>query len=76
MRTRLILRTLGEEVKDRRKKRHLSQEALALEAGVHPNVVGRLERGIYNPSVVLLLAIATNLETSLADLFTGAAKRQ
>jgi transcriptional regulator with XRE-family HTH domain len=76
VRTRTILRSLGEELRERRKERKLSQEALALLAGVHPNVVGRLERGIYNPTVLILVAIATKLNTTLLDLFAGAAKRQ
>ena len=76
MRTRTILRSLGEEVRERRKQRNLSQEALAHQAGVHTNVVGRLERGSYNISVLTLLAIAVKLNTSVADLFVGAAKRQ
>ncbi|MGO8858172.1 MAG: helix-turn-helix domain-containing protein [Steroidobacteraceae bacterium] len=76
MRTRSILRSLGEEIRERRKQRNLSQEALAHQAGVHPNVVGRLERGIYNPTVLILLAIAVKLNTSLLELFAGAAKRQ
>ena len=71
-----VLRGLGQEVRERRKRRNLSQEALALDAGIHPNVVGRLERGLYNPTVKILLAIATELNTSLADLFAGASKRQ
>jgi len=75
-RARSILRTLGEEIRERRKQRNLSQEVLAQQAGVHTNVVGRLERGIYNPSVLILLAIATKLNTSMLDLFAGAAKRQ
>ena len=75
MRTRSILRSLGEEVRERRKQRNLSQEALALQAGVHPNVVGRIERGIYNPSVLVLYAIAAKLNTSLLELFAGADKR-
>jgi transcriptional regulator with XRE-family HTH domain len=49
---------------------------LALQAGIHPNVVGRLERGIYNPTVLILFAIAVKLNTSLAELFAGAARRQ
>jgi len=49
---------------------------LALQADIHPNVVGRLERGIYNPSVTLLFAIAVKLNTTLLDLFAGAAKRE
>lgn len=76
MRTRSILRGLGEEVRERRQRRNLTQEALAFEAGVHPNVVGRLERGIYNPTVMILFAISTKLNISLQDLFAGASKRQ
>jgi len=70
-----ILSSLGKEVRARRKDKKLSQEALALQAGVHPNVVGRLERGEYNPSVTLLFAIAVKLSASLLELFAGAAKR-
>jgi len=76
VRTRTILRSLGEEVRERRKQRNLSQEALAHQAGVHPNVVGRLERGSYNITVLTLLAIAVKLNTSVLDLFAGAAKRE
>jgi transcriptional regulator with XRE-family HTH domain len=74
--TRTILRGLGEEVRDRRQQRNLSQEALAHLAGVHPNVVGRLERGSYNITVLTLLAIAMELNTSLLELFAGAGKRK
>lgn len=73
MRTDTILRTLGEEVRRRRLEKNLSQEALAFESGIHPNVVGRLERGRYNPTVLLLLAIAVTLEVTLAELFDAAA---
>jgi len=76
VRTRSILRTLGEEVRERRKQRNLSQEALALQAGIHPNVVGRIERGIYNPSVLILDAIAMKLNPSVLELFAGADKRR
>ena len=76
MSTRTILRSLGEEVRERRKQRNLSQEALADQAGAHANVVGRLERGSYNVTVLTLLAIAMKLNTSVLELFAGAAKRQ
>jgi transcriptional regulator with XRE-family HTH domain len=56
-------------------QRELSQEALAHLAGIHTNVVGRLERGIYNPTVLTLLSIALKLNTSLEELFAAAAKR-
>ena len=75
MRQRSILRGLGEEVRERRTRRNLSQEVLAQLAGVHTNVVGRLERGKYNPTVLTLAAIALKLNASLEELFAGAARR-
>lgn len=59
----------------RRKGLDLSQEALADQAGVHVNVVGRLERGTYNPTVLVLHAISTKLGLSLVELFASAEKR-
>ena len=76
VRTRSILRSLGEEVRERREQQNLSQEALALQAGIHPNIVGRIERGVYNPSVLTLDAIAMRLNTSVLELFAGADGRQ
>jgi transcriptional regulator with XRE-family HTH domain len=70
-----LLRYLGTAVRERREERGLTQEALAATAGVHLNTIGKLERGTYNPSVLLLDAIATKLDLSLADLFKAAAKR-
>lgn len=62
------LSTLGRRVRTRRKRLSLSQTTLARRAGVHPNVVGRLERGIYNPTVLKLLAIAGALRVRLREL--------
>jgi transcriptional regulator with XRE-family HTH domain len=45
--------------------------ALAGMAGVHMNVVGRSERGVYNPTVLLLQAIAIRLNVSLEELLAG-----
>jgi XRE family transcriptional regulator, regulator of sulfur utilization len=70
-----ILKALGEEIRHRRIPKHLSQEALAHGAGLHRNVIGRLERGTYNPTVMTLLAIAGELDMSLSDL-VGAAERR
>ena len=75
MRSRSILRSLGEEVRELRLGKKLSQEALASLAGIHTNVVGRLERGSYNPSVMVLAALAVKLGVSLGELFRGAEGR-
>lgn len=75
MRSRSILRSLGQEIRDLRTRRKLSQEALAGLAGIHTNVVGRLERGSYNPTVMILVALATKLGVTLEELFKGAEGR-
>jgi transcriptional regulator with XRE-family HTH domain len=56
------------------RSRGISQVALATKAGVHYNVIGRTERGKYNPSVMTLDAIAAALNTSMVDLLRGALK--
>ena len=75
MRSRSILRSLGQEIRELRTQKNLSQEALAGLAGVHTNVVGRLERGSYNPTVMILVALATKLGVTLEELFKGAEAR-
>jgi len=75
MRAKSLLRCLGQELRERRREMNLTQEALADQAGVHPNVIGRIERGVYNPSVLVLFAITTKLEIELGELFTAAERR-
>jgi transcriptional regulator with XRE-family HTH domain len=62
------LSNLGCKVRTRRNQLSLTQFKLARKAGVHPNVVGRLERGVYNPTVLKLLAIAGALRVPLREL--------
>ena len=71
-----FLRCLGEEVRERRKALDLSQIALAHEAEVHPNVVGRLERGEYNPTVTILELLIVPLKVDLSVLIAGAERRR
>jgi XRE family transcriptional regulator, regulator of sulfur utilization len=66
---------LGAEIRALRTLKKLSQESLAGLAGVHTNVVGRLERGAYNPTVLILSALALKLGVSLTELFRGAEER-
>jgi transcriptional regulator with XRE-family HTH domain len=76
MRAKSLLRCLGEELRHRRTSFGISQEALAHQAGVHTNVVGRLERGGYNPTVLVLHSLATQLDISMSKLFECAEERQ
>lgn len=50
----LVLRTL-------RLERGLSQEALALEAGIQRNYVSLIERGINRPTITIIFKLATAL---------------
>jgi transcriptional regulator with XRE-family HTH domain len=69
-----VLTGIGSEIRRRRQKLGVSQSEIATRAGVHLNVVGRTERGIYNPTVMTLDAIAAALDTSIVDLLRGAFK--
>lgn len=64
----LVLNGIAVEVRRRRQALALTQIQLADKAGVHPNVIGRLERGTYNPTVLVLSAIAAALKISIVEL--------
>jgi transcriptional regulator with XRE-family HTH domain len=72
--SKVFLIRIGTEIRRRRQKVGISQAFLAQTAGVHPNVVGRTERGIHNPTVLTLEAMATALGTSVVALLRGASK--
>ena len=61
-------RRLSEAVKKARRRVGLSQEALALEAGINRSFVGQIERGVANPSLQVLTKLATALEVDVGDL--------
>lgn len=63
------LRRLGTRVRDLRRERHLSQEALAAVAGIGRSYMSGIERGVRNFSVLHLIKIARALNISVADLF-------
>jgi len=49
--------------------RLLSQEVLAADAEVDRTYVGRLERGLENPTVAILARLAGALDSDIADFF-------
>jgi transcriptional regulator with XRE-family HTH domain len=51
-----------------RVKRGVSQEALAVDAGIDRSYVGRIERGIENPTAETLDRLAAALEVVVAEL--------
>lgn len=57
---------LAAEIKQSRKRLGLSQEALALQAEVDRTYVSQLERGIANPSLLILHRISVVLGVDLS----------
>jgi len=62
------LRELGRTIRRMRRERDLTLEALADAAGVHPNQVGRFERGVSDVYSSTLLRIVAGLGVSLTDV--------
>ncbi len=60
---------IGEAVLRYRNKAKLSQEVLAEKAEIHPNYVGRIERGECSPTVDILIRIAKALSIHPHKLF-------
>jgi transcriptional regulator with XRE-family HTH domain len=65
---------LGAGIREWRRRRNITQEALAAAAKVHVNSLGRVERGEINPTLKVLWKIATKLNVSVAQLFLGPAR--
>lgn len=60
---------LGRAVEELRKQAGLTQEALADRMRTEPTNVGKLERGVANPTFVSLLSVARGLEIELSEVF-------
>jgi ribosome-binding protein aMBF1 (putative translation factor) len=65
------LRLLGARIREMRQMRGLSQEQLALEAGLDRSYVGGVERGERNITFGSLCKIARALKTDVATLSSG-----
>jgi transcriptional regulator with XRE-family HTH domain len=67
-RRRAFLLNVGAKVRARRARLSLTQSELAARAKLHVNVIGRVERGQFNPTVMTLVAIANALRISITRL--------
>lgn len=64
-----VSKKVGKNIKKIREKRRLTQEDLALEAGLNRAYVGYIERGRRNPSIETVAKIAKVLKAPLHELF-------
>lgn len=63
-----IIQVMGENVRALRQSLSLSQEELAFRAGVDRTYISQIERGVGNPSVLVLVKIAATLGVELQEL--------
>lgn len=64
-----ISRLVGERIRVLRVNKGLSQEELALKAGISPSHVGKIERGEKNCTLVSIEKVLSALEITLEDFF-------
>jgi transcriptional regulator with XRE-family HTH domain len=67
-------REFGDRIRARRRNLDLSQEALALRAGINRTYIGSLEAGGRNPSLENISRLALALGVDAADLVQGLQK--
>jgi transcriptional regulator with XRE-family HTH domain len=71
-----VRQRVGSNVKKYRKERGLSQEQLAFECGLHRTYVSGVERGVRNPTVVILERIAVALKVDSSKLLEGRTEKR
>lgn len=66
------LKALGQAIRDVRKARSVSQEALAYNAGIDRSHMGKIERGERNVTALNLLRVAKALGVQPSEIFSKA----
>jgi transcriptional regulator with XRE-family HTH domain len=74
-RTQLLLKALGQRIRELRTERGFSQEGFADKCGVHRTFMGAIERGESNLSFGNIAKVASTLGLPLATLFEGVERR-
>jgi transcriptional regulator with XRE-family HTH domain len=64
-----ILKSFGEEIRNLRTQKSLSQENLAEITGFHRTYIGMVERGERNISLINIQKLSKALETEIHQLF-------
>ena len=64
-----IRKTVGRNLARLRKARGFSQEELAFECELHRTYISGIERGVRNPTVVILGKIAKALKVEVREFF-------
>lgn len=65
---KILQKQFGEHLKALRIKKNISQEEFAEKAGLDRTYISGLERGLRNPSLVILFRLADALDISISKL--------
>ena len=68
--------TVGEKIKELRKKRKLSQEQLEARCGISQSAISAIEKGQRSPTLDTLTLIAAGLRVSVIDLTEDTKKEE
>ena len=68
VKNKALTKALGNRIRELRKERGISQEALSNEAEVPLSQIGRIERGENNPTISTLYVICEALRVELKEL--------
>jgi transcriptional regulator with XRE-family HTH domain len=60
---------LGRAIKQLRRDRRITQQALAKKTGLHRTYLSDMERGVRNPSLISVGRVAAALDIPLSELF-------
>ena len=71
-----VRKRVGINLRRLRQDRGLSQEELAFESGLHRTYISGVERGVRNPTVLVLEEIATALTVPAAKLLEETPRRK
>ena len=61
---------LGRRIRELRLSRGWSQEELGAQCGIDRTYVSGVERGVRNPTVTVVAAVAAGLKVSIEELFS------
>ena len=71
-----VRKRVGVKLKRLRRDSGLSQEGLAFESGLHRTYISGVERGVRNPTVLVLEKIAVALKVPAAKLLEETPRRK
>jgi transcriptional regulator with XRE-family HTH domain len=67
----ISLTAFGNNLRQLRESKQLTQEALAEKAGLDPTYISGIERGLRNPSLLSALRISSALGVTISELSRG-----